>query len=107
MDKSHCIISDSGGVQEEAPSLGKPVLVTRDITERQEAVEAGVARLVGYDPDAIVAETESLLNDPRAYARFTRIDNPFGDGHASERIVDALARFLDATPGAPPAPGPH
>jgi UDP-N-acetylglucosamine 2-epimerase (non-hydrolysing) len=107
MDKSHCIISDSGGVQEEAPSLGKPVLVTRDITERQEAVEAGVARLVGSDPDAIVAETESLLNDPGAYARFTRIDNPFGDGHASERIVEALARFLAATPAAPPAPGPR
>jgi len=96
MDKCYCIISDSGGVQEEAPSLGKPVLVTREITERQEAVEAGTATLVGSRPEAIIAETERLLNDGDAYARFAQMTNPFGDGHASERIIEGFARFFAA-----------
>ena len=88
------ILTDSGGVQEEAPALGKPVLVLRETTERPEAVEAGAALLVGTDPDAIVAETTSLLTDPARYAAMTRAANPYGDGHAAERAVDAVAHLL-------------
>ncbi|MDQ7980503.1 UDP-N-acetylglucosamine 2-epimerase (non-hydrolyzing) [Paraburkholderia sp. SARCC-3016] len=90
MDRAELILTDSGGVQEEAPSLGKPVLVMRDTTERQEAVDAGVVRLVGTDEAAIVAGTLALLDDPRACAAMARIANPYGDGHAAARIVDAL-----------------
>lgn len=82
--------TDSGGVQEEAPSLGKPVLVMRDVTERPEAVEAGTARLVGADLSRIVGVVASLLDDPREMARMTAAANPYGDGKASERIVDSL-----------------
>jgi UDP-N-acetylglucosamine 2-epimerase (non-hydrolysing) len=89
------VLTDSGGLQEEAPALGKPVLVLRRVTERPEAVEAGTARLVGTDTEAIVREARRLLDDPAAYAAMARAVNPFGDGHAAERIVDAL---LDADP---------
>jgi len=89
----HCylVLTDSGGLQEEAPSLGKPVLVLRCVTERPEAIEAGAARIVGTDREAIVRETYRLLDDAEAYAAMARAVNPFGDGHAAERIVEALA----------------
>jgi len=90
MWRSTLVLTDSGGIQEEAPSLGKPVLVLRDTTERPEAVEAGCARLVGTDADRIVAETRLLLTDTQEYARMARVANPFGDGHASERIAETL-----------------
>lgn len=90
MDRSHLIITDSGGVQEEAPSLGKPVLVMRETTERPEAVEAGTVRLVGTSREAIVRETSRLLHDQVAYAVMSRAHNPYGDGHAVDRIIAAL-----------------
>ena len=90
MRRSHLIITDSGGIQEEAPSLGKPVLVTRDVTERPEAVAAGTARLVGTDPDVIVREATHLLDSPDAYQRVSEISNPYGDGKAAERILEAI-----------------
>lgn len=90
---SHLVLTDSGGVQEEAPTFGKPVLVMRDTTERPEGVEAGTARLVGANYDRIVGETFRLLDDDETYAAMARSHNPFGDGHASERIVKVL---LDA-----------
>jgi UDP-N-acetylglucosamine 2-epimerase (non-hydrolysing) len=91
MRRAHVLLTDSGGIQEEGPSLGKPVLVMREKTERPEAVEAGTVLLVGTDEDAIVAETRRLLDDPIEYARRARIHNPYGDGRASARIRDALA----------------
>lgn len=94
MNSAHIILSDSGGVQEEAPSLGKPVLVLRDTTERPEAVEAGTARLVGTEVAAIVSACDQLLTDPHAYHAMAQIQNPFGDGHASERILGVLAKSL-------------
>lgn len=84
------VLTDSGGLQEEAPSLGKPVLVMRQTTERPEGVAAGTARLVGTDPDAIVEAVSQLLDDPAAYARMAHAVNPYGDGHAAARIVEAL-----------------
>ncbi len=84
------VLTDSGGLQEEGPALGKPVLVLRRVTERPEAVQAGTARLVGTDTETIVRETRRLLDDPEAYAAMAHAVNPFGDGHAAERIVDAL-----------------
>ncbi len=90
MQRSALILTDSGGIQEEAPSLGVPVLVLRETTERPEAVEAGVARVVGTDTQRIVAETFRLLDDAEAYAAMARGVNPYGDGHAAERIVQAL-----------------
>lgn len=87
MNESTIIITDSGGVQEEAPSLGKPVLVMRDTTERPEAVEAGTVILVGTDIEKIVNETQKLLNDIDNYDNMSKLHNPYGDGHASERIV--------------------
>ncbi len=90
MKHSALILTDSGGIQEEAPSLGVPVLVLREVTERPEAVEAGAARVVGTDPQRILAETERLLDDPAAYAAMARAVNPYGDGRAAERIVAAL-----------------
>ncbi|QLC27052.1 UDP-N-acetylglucosamine 2-epimerase (non-hydrolyzing) [Parasphingopyxis algicola] len=90
MDRAHLVISDSGGIQEEAPSLGKPVLVTRDVTERPEAIKAGTCRLVGTDTDRIVRETETLIDDQEEYARISAIKNPFGDGTAAARIVEAM-----------------
>lgn len=90
---SHLVLTDSGGVQEEAPTFGKPVLVMRETTERPEGVEAGTARLVGASYDRIVGETFRLLDDSETYAAMARSHNPFGDGHASDRIVKVL---LDA-----------
>ena len=92
MAASDLILSDSGGVQEEAPTLGKPVLVLRENTERPEAIEAGVARLAGVDPDAIYKLAAELLDDERAYSSMARAVNPFGDGHAAPRVV---ARILE------------
>ena len=89
---SHLMLTDSGGVQEEAPALGKSVLVMRETTERPEGVEAGTARLVGTDADAIVAETFRLLDDDAAYAAMARAHNPFGDGKSAARIAELLAR---------------
>jgi UDP-N-acetylglucosamine 2-epimerase (non-hydrolysing) len=94
MQRAHIILTDSGGVQEEAPSLGKPVLVMREVTERPEAVEAGTARLVGTNPEYIVTETIRLLEDAAEYERRRRIHNPYGDGHASGRITRLLAEHL-------------
>ncbi len=90
MSQSYLIITDSGGVQEEAPSLGKPVLVMRDTTERPEAVEAGTVRLVGTDTDTIVTTAETLLDDQMAYQIMSMAHNPYGDGLASQRIVQLL-----------------
>ncbi len=90
MDKAYLILTDSGGIQEEAPSLGKPVLVMRDTTERPEAVAAGTVKLVGTDTAAIVGEVSRLLNDAEAYHAMTRAHNPYGDGHACCRILSAL-----------------
>jgi UDP-N-acetylglucosamine 2-epimerase (non-hydrolysing) len=94
MKASTLILTDSGGVQEEAPSLGKPVLVLRGETERPEGVEAGAAVLVGTDPDAIVEHACRLLTDPVEYERMAQVRNPYGDGKASERIVAALRERL-------------
>ncbi len=94
MDRCTFILTDSGGVQEEAPALGKPVLVMRAVTERPEGVEAGTARLVGTDPRRIVAEAERLLADPGAYRAMSKAHSPFGDGRAAERIARALASAL-------------
>lgn len=93
MQRAHMIITDSGGIQEEAPSLGKPVLVTREHTERPEAVEAGTVRLVGTDAELLFSEATRLLDDPDAYQAMTGPDNPYGDGQASSRIADILERM--------------
>nr|WP_249215975.1 UDP-N-acetylglucosamine 2-epimerase (non-hydrolyzing) [Citrobacter sp. JGM124] len=90
MDKSWLILTDSGGIQEEAPSLGKPVLVMRDSTERPEAVEAGTVRLVGTHEDAIIAAVNELLHDDQSYHNMSRAHNPYGDGKACHRILNAL-----------------
>ncbi|MCJ8238688.1 UDP-N-acetylglucosamine 2-epimerase (non-hydrolyzing) (plasmid) [Rhizobium sp. SSM4.3] len=90
MSRAHIIITDSGGVQEEAPSLGKPVLVMRDTTERPEAVTAGTVRLVGVDEHKIFEETSRLLTDPSYYATMSMAHNPYGDGHASGRIMRVI-----------------
>jgi UDP-N-acetylglucosamine 2-epimerase (non-hydrolysing) len=92
MDRAKLILTDSGGIQEEAPSLGKPVLVMRETTERPEAVEAGAAELVGTDTATIVARAAALLGDQREYARRQIDDNPYGDGHAAQRIVALVLR---------------
>src|SRR5688572_3900491 len=91
LDLCTLMLSDSGGVQEEAPALGKPVLVMRETTERPEGIEAGTARLVGTDADRIVAEAARLLDDEAAYAAMARAHNPFGDGRSAARIVELLA----------------
>jgi UDP-N-acetylglucosamine 2-epimerase (non-hydrolysing) len=93
MDRSHVILTDSGGIQEEAPSLGKPVLVMRDTTERPEAVQAGTVKLVGTGVDAIVDGVSALLTDASAYQRMSLAHNPYGDGQACRRILDVLAQF--------------
>jgi len=90
MARAHLILTDSGGVQEEAPSLGKPVLVLREVTERPEGVEAGTAAIVGTDHDKIVRTASELLTSPEAYAKMANAVSPYGDGRASERIADAL-----------------
>jgi UDP-N-acetylglucosamine 2-epimerase (non-hydrolysing) len=91
MNRAHIILTDSGGVQEEAPSLGKPVLVMRETTERPEAVTAGTVRLVGTDEVVILAEIEKLLTDASEYERMSFAHNPYGDGRACPRILDVLA----------------
>lgn len=91
MARSHLILTDSGGIQEEAPSLGKPVLVMRDTTERPEGVAAGTLRLVGTDEDVIYREFSRLLDDPAEYAAMSHASNPYGDGHASNRIAEVLS----------------
>lgn len=90
MEKSYIVLTDSGGIQEEAPSLGKPVLVMRDTTERPEAVEAGTVKLVGTNKNLIVSEVSSLLDDPIAYDKMSKSINPYGDGNACSRIVLSL-----------------
>jgi UDP-N-acetylglucosamine 2-epimerase (non-hydrolysing) len=92
MAASRVILTDSGGVQEEAPVLGRPVLVLRDATERTEAIEAGVARLVGTNRDAIAAALSLLLDNQEAWARMARPVSPFGDGHAAARIVEIIVQ---------------
>ncbi|HEX8449120.1 MAG TPA: UDP-N-acetylglucosamine 2-epimerase (non-hydrolyzing) [Allosphingosinicella sp.] len=94
MDRSWLILTDSGGLQEEAPALGRPVLVLRDVTERPEALNSGNLELVGTDPDRIFGAVAGLLADPERYARMARPAFPFGDGRASERIAEAIAAWL-------------
>jgi UDP-N-acetylglucosamine 2-epimerase (non-hydrolysing) len=91
METSYLILTDSGGVQEEAPSLGKPVLVMREVTERTEGVDAGTAKLVGTDLETIIRETVMLLDDPRRYTAMANRKNPYGDGRSSQRIREALS----------------
>ena len=93
-NKSYVILSDSGGIQEEAPSLGKPVLVLRDTTERPEGIKAGTLKLAGTDEDTIYELTKQLLTNKEEYERMSKASNPYGDGHASERIVDVLIKEL-------------
>ena len=90
MNMSYIIITDSGGVQEEAPSLGKPVLVMRDNTERPEAVEAGTVLLVGTDKEKIVNQANNLLNDNSSYQKMSMLHNPYGDGKSCQRIVEFI-----------------
>lgn len=94
---AHIILTDSGGIQEEAPSLGKPVIVLRDTTERPEGIEAGTLKLAGTDEDKIFSLTDELLTDEVAYKEMAHASNPYGDGHASERIVSALKEYLAST----------
>ena len=94
LNKSYFIMSDSGGVQEEAPSLGKPVLVLRDTTERPEGIEAGTLKLVGTDEDTIYNETKKLLCDKEEYSKMSNACNPYGDGTASIQIVDAIIEYF-------------
>ena len=96
MNRAHVILTDSGGIQEEAPSLGKPVLVMRDTTERPEAVDAGTVKLVGTDVATIVGEISALMRDAGAYERMSLAHNPYGDGHACGRILDTLAASGEA-----------
>jgi UDP-N-acetylglucosamine 2-epimerase (non-hydrolysing) len=102
LGRCHMVITDSGGIQEEAPSLGKPVLVTRETTERNEGVEEGTLLLVGTDPERIYAEGERLLTDRLAYAEMSGAQNPYGDGKAAQRIVGALENLVFG--GDPPEP---
>ncbi len=90
MNHAKLIITDSGGIQEEAPSLGKPVLVTRDVTERPEAVEAGTAIIVGTDIEKIITETESLMSDQTRYSSMVGVKNPYGDGKSAQKIIEIL-----------------
>ena len=99
MARAALILTDSGGIQEEAPSLHVPVLVLRETTERPEAVATGAARLVGTDPAHIVAAVHELLNDPVGYARMASAANPYGDGHAAGRIAAALRTAPPQRPG--------
>ncbi|MCF7616385.1 non-hydrolyzing UDP-N-acetylglucosamine 2-epimerase [Bacillus sonorensis] len=92
--KSYLILTDSGGVQEEAPSLGKPVLVLRDTTERPEGIEAGTLKLAGIEEEVIYKLTKQLLRDEEEYKKMSKASNPYGDGHASKRIVEALLQYF-------------
>lgn len=93
MSRSYLVLTDSGGIQEEAPCFGKPVLILRNRTERPEGIEIGIAKLVGTNKQRIVKETENLLNDSETYQSIARADNPYGDGHAADRIVQALLDY--------------
>ena len=88
MNKSYILLTDSGGIQEEGPSIGKPVLVMRDITERPEAVQAGTVKLVGTDKKKIEKEVNHLLNDKKQYHKMSKMVNPYGDGKATKKIAD-------------------
>ncbi|HXJ79467.1 MAG TPA: UDP-N-acetylglucosamine 2-epimerase (non-hydrolyzing) [Candidatus Methylomirabilis sp.] len=90
LSRAHLVVTDSGGLQEEAPAFGKPVLVLREVTERPEGVEAGMARIVGTNPDRVAGEVVRLLDSPTEYAQMARAVQPYGDGRAAERIVQAL-----------------
>lgn len=94
LNKSYLILTDSGGIQEEAPSLGKPVIVLRDTTERPEGIEAGTLKLAGTEEEAIYEILEELLNDKQAYQKMSMASNPYGDGTASVKIVDAIEKFF-------------
>lgn len=94
MNRSYLILTDSGGIQEEAPSLGKPVLVMREVTERPEAIEAGTARLVGSKKEGIIEEAQKLLDHPDEYKKMSGRKNPYGDGKASERTVEILSKLM-------------
>lgn len=96
IQRSYLLLTDSGGLQEEAPSLGKPVLVLRETTERPEAITAGTAKLVGTNPDVLLKEASELLSDPVAYQQMANAINPFGDGKASERIVEIVRNYFKA-----------
>ena len=106
MDEAYLVLTDSGGLQEEATVLGKPVLIMRETTERQEAIEAGAAELVGTDPSTIVGRVTTLLRDQRAYSAMATPRDLFGDGHAAERIVRTIREFLQASESATPAAVP-
>lgn len=95
MARSYLILTDSGGIQEEAPALGKPVLVMRDTTERPEGIEAGTLKLVGTEEDVIYQETKKLLTDQIEYEKMSKAVNPYGDGHASEKIVQAILKYFE------------
>lgn len=95
MNKSHLILTDSGGIQEEAPSLGKPVLVLRDTTERPEGVEAGTLKLIGTNKDVIIQEVEEILNNEKLYESMTKIQNPYGDGTTSEKIMNIIGEYFE------------
>ena len=95
MNKCFMVMTDSGGLQEEAPHLGKPVLVLRDVTERPEAVKYGTVKLVGTNVEKIVEEANKLINDEKAYESMSKAINPYGDGKASERITDAILKYFD------------
>lgn len=88
--KSHLILTDSGGIQEEAPSLGKPVIILRDTTERPEGIEAGTLKLAGTNEETIYSLVDELLSDQREYEKMATASNPYGDGHASQRITDII-----------------
>jgi len=103
LKRCHFVVTDSGGIQEEAPSFGKPVLVTRDTTERPEAMELGLAKLVGTDERLLFDQMTALLDDPQEYGRMSRIENPYGDGLASRRIA---ARLSADQSGGGPGPRP-
>ena len=90
MSSSYLVLTDSGGIQEEAPGLGKPVLVIRDTTERPEAIDAGTVKLVGTNKDVIIREVSALIKGSKAYETMSRANNPYGDGMACERIIDTL-----------------
>ena len=105
IQRCYLLLTDSGGLQEEAPSLGKPVLVLRETTERPEAVEAGTAKLIGTDPDQIAAAAGELLGNPVAYQAMATAINPFGDGHAAERIVKIVRKYLGAQSARQPSAG--
>ena len=90
LSRSYLILTDSGGIQEEAPSLGKPVIVLRDTTERPEGITAGTLKLAGTEEETIFRLVDELLSDEKEYERMSKASNPYGDGHASERIVDAI-----------------